>query len=260
MAKIPFQVIPVLDIMNGQAVHAVAGRRAYYRPIQSVLHASSEPIPLARALRESLGLKTIYLADLDAIEGHLPRLDIYRKIIDSGVHLWIDCGVHDIESVAPLLDFDQSMCTIIAGLESVQGPQALAEIVKKVGGGRIIFSLDLFEGHPRIAAPANWTTGDPRELARAAIECGVRRMLILDLARVGTSRGPGTNSLISQIRAGHPSVMVSVGGGISRIEEVVELRNAGAPAILVGSAIHDGRIGSRELEQIEAASDPGSIR
>jgi phosphoribosylformimino-5-aminoimidazole carboxamide ribotide isomerase len=54
--------------------------------------------------------------------------------------------------------------------------------------------------------------------------------------------------------------MVSVGGGISRIEEVVELRNSGAPAILVGSAIHDGRIGARELEQIETASDPGSIR
>jgi phosphoribosylformimino-5-aminoimidazole carboxamide ribotide isomerase len=260
MAKIPFQVIPVLDIMNGQAVHAVAGRRAYYRPIQSVLHASSEPIPLAHALRDSLGLHTLYLADLDAIEGQLPRLEIYQQLIDAGFHLWLDCGVRDVRSMAPLLMLDRSLNTIIAGLETVGGPRELTEIVNQAGPGRVIFSLDLFEGRPKISSPAAWGTEDPRELAHAAIECGVRRMLILDLARVGTSLGPGTNSLIAQIRADHPSVMVSVGGGISRIEEVVELRNAGAPAVLVGSAIHDGRIGARELDQIETASDPGSIR
>ena len=99
MAKIPFQVIPVLDILNGQAVHAVGGRRAHYQPIQSILHASSEPIPLARALRDSLGLQTLYLADLDAIGGRPPRLDIYREIINSNIHIWIDAGVRDVGSI-----------------------------------------------------------------------------------------------------------------------------------------------------------------
>jgi phosphoribosylformimino-5-aminoimidazole carboxamide ribotide isomerase len=77
----------------------------------------------------------------------------------------------------------------------------------------------------------------------------VRHLLILDLARVGTSRGLGTNSLMAQIREDHPSVLLTVGGGISRIEELVDLRDAGAAAVLVGSAIHDGRIGARELER-----------
>ena len=74
----PFQVIPVIDLLNGRAVHAVGGRRAHYQPIQSILHASSDPIPLARALRDSLGLQTLYLADLDAIGGCPPRVDVYR--------------------------------------------------------------------------------------------------------------------------------------------------------------------------------------
>ncbi len=252
MAKTPFQVIPVLDILNGQAVHAVGGRRAYYQPIESILHPSSEPIPLARALRDSLGLQTLYLADLDAIGGRLPRLDIYRELIDLRFHIWIDPGVRDVGSIAALLVLDRSMHTIIAGLETVQGPGELTEIVKQAGAGRVVFSLDLFDGSPRIAASANWGTEDPRELAEAAIDCGVRHLLILDLARVGTSRGLGTSGLMNQIREGHPSVRLSVGGGISRMEELADLRDAGAASVLVGSAIHDGRIGARELEQLEA--------
>ena len=104
MAKCPSRSSPCIDLFNGQAVHAVGGRRAHYQPIQSILHASSEPIPLARALRDSLGLQTLYLADLDAIGGCPPASTLYRKIIASGFHLWIDAGVRDVESLAPLLD------------------------------------------------------------------------------------------------------------------------------------------------------------
>jgi phosphoribosylformimino-5-aminoimidazole carboxamide ribotide isomerase len=250
----PFQVIPVIDVLNGQAVHAVGGRRAHYQPIQSILHPSCEPISLARAIRSSLGLETLYLADLKAIGGGEPSMDIYRKIIASGIHLWIDAGTRDIESVAPLLMLDQSSCTIVAGLETVQGPGELREIVKQVGTDRLVFSLDLFEARPRTAAQAAWGTEESRELAEAAIACGVRQLLILDLARVGTSRGPGTSRLMKQIREGHPSLVVTVGGGISRTEEVVELRDAGAGAVLVGSAIHDGRIGARELHELESGT------
>ena len=43
-----------------------------------------------------LGLQTLYLADLDAIEGRPPRLDIVREIVASGFHLWIDAGARDV--------------------------------------------------------------------------------------------------------------------------------------------------------------------
>ena len=69
---------------------------------------------------------------------------------------------------------------------------------------------------------------------------------------MGTGRGLGTNDLLTAIVADHPSVNVAVGGGLSRIEELVDLRGAGAAAVLLGSAIHDGRIGARELERLSA--------
>ena len=114
--------------------------------------------------------------------------------------------------------------TIVAGLETLDGPHALAEILAKIGADRTIFSLDLVNGRPRIATPGAWKSDDPIELAHQAIEQGARRLLLLDLARVGTGRGLGTLSLLSQIRAAHPEVQVSAGGGIAGIAEVLELK------------------------------------
>jgi phosphoribosylformimino-5-aminoimidazole carboxamide ribotide isomerase len=41
-----------------------------------------------------------------------------------------------------------------------------------------------------------------------------------------------------------------VGGGISGLEEIHGLRDQGAAAVLVGSALHNGRVSRRELDQL----------
>jgi phosphoribosylformimino-5-aminoimidazole carboxamide ribotide isomerase len=256
MARSAFQVIPVLDLKAGRAVHAVAGRRDYYQPIHSILHATSEPAFLARAFGEILGLESLYLADLDAIGGLRPSVAIYRQIVSSGLHLIVDAGVRDVTSLGPLLELDGTRYTIVAGLETIRGPRELRGIVERAGPERVIFSLDLFDGRPRIAVPGAWRSELPRDLAREAIHHGASHILLLDLARVGTGRGVGMADLLARIRELHPAVRISVGGGISGIDEVRALRNDGAASVLVGSALHNGRIGLRELAAL-GAGDPG---
>ncbi len=75
-------------------------------------------------------------------------------------------------------------------------------------------------------------------------------MLVLDLARVGTGQGTGTGQLLSRLRAAYPALELSVGGGISGIEELIAVQKAGAAAALVGSALHDGRIGREQLDHL----------
>jgi phosphoribosylformimino-5-aminoimidazole carboxamide ribotide isomerase len=254
MAKSPFPIIPVLDLAAGRAVGAFAGRREHYQAIRSILHPTSDPIALAGALRDTLGFRALYLADLDAIAGLEPNLVLYKQIISLGIHLLVDAGIRDVASAVALLELDASACTVVAGLETVCGPYELSEIVNRAGAERVIFSLDMFDGRPRMAAPAAWASNDPRDLAREAIAHGVRSILLLDLSRVGTGRGLGTEGLLRSIRHEHPGVRVILGGGISRIEDVLALRNAGAAGILVGSALHDGRIGASELVRVRHGS------
>ena len=159
----------MLDLKGGRAVHAVAGQRAYYQPVQSILHATSDPLELATALRENLGLDTLYLADLDAIAGDAPDLTLYQKLIASGFYLIVDAGLRDLRSAKRLLALDRSSSAIVAGLETLEGPDDLREIVHEVDAARTIFSLDLDEGRPRKPETSGWKSDDPFELASEAI-------------------------------------------------------------------------------------------
>jgi phosphoribosylformimino-5-aminoimidazole carboxamide ribotide isomerase len=259
-----FQIIPVLDVKGGRAVHAKGGHRDHYQPVRSILHPGSDVIALGRAVRSVLGLETVYLADLDAIAGAPPALEIYQQLLALGLCLWIDCGLTDACSADALLESRLSLreskilsrserrlsspaVMLIAGLETLSGPNELHEIVSLVGADRVVFSLDLFDGMPHTASRARWKGTTAFDLADQAIANGSRRLVLLDLARVGSGRGTGTVELLSQIVAAYPGVEVIVGGGIRGIDEVALLKNVGAAGVLLGSALHDGTIGRREL-------------
>ena len=61
------QIVPVLDLVNGQVVRGIAGRRQEYRPIASALCPNAQPTTLAKSLVGELALREAYVADLDAI-------------------------------------------------------------------------------------------------------------------------------------------------------------------------------------------------
>lgn len=236
------------------AVHAVGGRRDQYRPLRSVWQASGSPADLGAAVGEGLGVDGLYLADLDAIAGLPPRLDLFEAIIGAGMNLWLDAGLGDRGRLDPLAGLDPARTRLVVGLESLVGPDELATMVEDVGAARMVFSLDMDAGKPRIAPGARWPGNEAYDIAAQAIECGVEQVLILDLARVGTSCGVGTEDLLRRLRTNHPRVAITVGGGIRGIDDVARMRDLGASAVLVGSAIHDGRIGRRELAQLSEDS------
>jgi phosphoribosylformimino-5-aminoimidazole carboxamide ribotide isomerase len=194
---------------------------------------------------------SLYVADLDAIEGRPPQVELYERLAATGLDLWLDPGVRDVEGLGHLVDHVARGVRIVVGLESVEGPRALARTVARIGPERAILSVDLDDGTPRVAAAAAWPSGDPLEIAAEAVGLGVRHLILLDLTRVGTGRGTGTEDLLIALRRRCPSVEVAVGGGVRGMRDVVGMRALGASAVLVGSAIHDGRVGRTDVERIE---------
>ncbi len=233
-------IIPVLDIQKGLAVHARGGNRDHYAPLRSILHEGADPVELARAMRDTQHARNIYVADLDAIAGREPNWGTFAAILGLGMFPLVDVGLrHAGDLDDRLLVLGSS---VVAGLETVQGPSALAEIVARAGPGRVVFSLDLRDGRPMVPTAESWGTQDPLDLARMAWDSGVAGLILLDLARVGAGRGVGTQSILKALLRERPEAKILVGGGISGPEEVLALARAGASGVLVGSAIHDGRI------------------
>lgn len=241
------QVIGVVDVLGGQAVHACAGHRERYVPVESV---AGFPIPrgdalaLARAYVERLGLSELYAADLDAILGRIPQDAVAAQLAAVGPPLWLDAGVSS--TAAALRAVGLSAARVIVGLETLPSFDMLRLICEAVGGDRVAFSLDLRAGAP-IVAHGDIPQDEPaHRLASRAADMGVGAVIVIDLARVGTGSGLDIE-LISRLRAAAPRPMILAGGGVRGFEDLSRLADAGCDGALVGTALHDGRLGSDEI-------------
>ena len=226
------RLIPVLDVLHGVVVRGVGGRRNEYRPVVSRLTSSTEPVEVARALIGHVRPAELYLADLDAIQGRPPALGAYRAIRELGVALWVDAGVSDAAVARAVA---ATGCDVVAGLETVPGPEALERIVAAVGAANVVFSLDLRDGVPL----RSWAA-DP---VGTAVSLGITRLIVLDLARVGGGGGTGTDALCREIASNYLHVDVIAGGGVAGPDDLRRLEAAAVRGALVASALHDRRIG-----------------
>jgi len=241
------RILPVLDLMNGLVVRAQGGRRKEYRPLVSGLIRSSHPLDVAQAFRFQFGLKELYLADLDAIAGRLPSLHTYGALRRRGFRLWLEAGIKQVQDAEKLAD--AGIETIIAGLETLAGPEVVEQLCRAYSPGRIVFSLDLKNGQA-FGQPEIWGAS-PLEILRRALACGIQRLLVLDLARVGVSKGTGTEDLCREVAADYPHVELSAGGGVRGPDDLATLKQCGVQAALVASALHDGRLQRRDLKDVE---------
>jgi phosphoribosylformimino-5-aminoimidazole carboxamide ribotide isomerase len=238
-------ILPVLDLKGGVVVRGVAGRRHEYQPVVSRLTPSAAPVDVALAFREHFGLEQLYLADLDAIAGAPPALGVYVSLQSHGFRLLVDAGLRDAADARP--PAVAGVAGLIAGLETLAGPGVLRRLCREFGAERVAFSLDLKGGAPLAGSPG-WSAADSRGLAEEAITCGVRRLIVLDLARVGTSGGTGTEELCAGLAAAHPDLEVLAGGGVRDAADLRRLRRCGVRGVLVASALHDGRLGREDLD------------
>ncbi len=242
-------ILPVLDLMHGQIVRGVAGRRDEYRPIVSKWTDSAEPRAVAEAIRTHFGFNEFYLADLDAIQEGTTALATYQELRAMGLVLWIDAGVSSTLSpgLAEILKIESF--SAVVGLETVDGSAALAQILGTTDKRRIVFSLDLKSGQPLIRA-STWNENDPWAIATQAIDMGVESLIILDLGRVGVGEGVGTEDLCARVKKAYPRVRLIAGGGVRGIDDVLRLQDIGVDYVLVASALHDGRIGRADLNRL----------
>jgi phosphoribosylformimino-5-aminoimidazole carboxamide ribotide isomerase len=233
------QVLPVLDLQGGCVVRGVGGRRADYRPLTPECH----PLAVAESFRRLFGQTELYLADLDAIAGAAPALATYSELQRNGFQLWVDAGIREPEQGERLLA--AGIESVIAGLETVSGPTVVTGLCHE-NADRVVLSLDLRDGVP-LGDLRAWRRPDALSIAQEALELGVRRLLLLDLARVGMNEGTGTDALAKALIVAHPHVEVSVGGGIRNAADLRRLKAIGVRSVLVASALHDGRIERSDL-------------
>lgn len=233
------KIYPVLDIQKGIVVHALRGERNRYQPLRSQLVDSAEPLTVARALRSRFDSADLYLADLDALAGAPPAADIWTPLLADGFRLILDAGVRSLEQADSLARLGVE--SVVIALETLPSPDVMGEIVVALGSDRTVFSLDLKAGKP-LGDLTPWKTDDPQAIGSAAYDLGVRRMIVLDLAQVGSARGPAQLGLIGHLKDQFPDLQIITGGGVRNAEDLAAFDQAGVSGVLVATALHDGSL------------------
>jgi len=228
----PVRIVPVLDLQRGIVVHARRGDRAGYAPLRSPLVQGAEPVAVARALCAHAGSDRLYVADLDAIAGAPADVRTLRRLA-AVAELWVDAGAVSAESAAAL--GEAGAARNVVGTESLTGAGFDA-----VGGPPLVLSVDLRDG--RLISPRSELEGQAPEAAAGLAEAiGVRELLVIDLALVGSRAGPPLEAVATLVAA-LPGVDVYAGGGVRDDRDLEALTRAGAAGALVATALHAGAI------------------
>lgn len=227
------EIIPVIDLKGGQAVHARKGERRAYRPIQSQLCPDSAPLAVVRSYLELYPFRTLYVADLDAILRQGDNLRTLEAI--AGAHpelsLWVDSGLGDASACERWAA--HGLGTPVIGSESLNELELLAQLT---GQARpFILSLD-FRGESFLG---------PSDL-KTRPDLWPEDIIVMTLARVGSGDGPDLDRL-QEIGKTAPDRRRFAAGGLRDAADLELLEKANAAGVLVASALHDGRLTSSDI-------------
>lgn len=257
-------ILPVIDLKGGHVVRGVAGQRESYRAVQSIWAKEATANAVGCGLQKNFGCDSVYVADLDAIDGGEPDGESFAHLQALGLAVWLDAGLSDVAAFRRLrsrldarsvvqseaLSGIASMSWIV-GLESLQRKDDLRPLLETVGRQSCVFSLDLSHGKP-LTSIDGWREADPLSVASEVLEAGFRRLIVLDLAAVGVQEGPWVLALCRQIRNLSSELQLISGGGVRSLTDVAAFWDAGCDRVLVATALHNGAITASDL----AASAP----
>ena len=236
------RVIPVIDLKGAAAVHAVRGERERYRPLRSGIVAGSDPVAIARAVRDTLELDELYVADLDAIAGRTAHRETIAALAREA-RVMVDAGVTDVAEVGRLLELGVER--VVIGTETLADERALERLRAALPDAPLVLSLDLRAGRVLSPQPELQGLGAPEVLARLG-GSSVREAIVLDLARVGAGGGPDV-ALVRELSARFPELELLAGGGVRDVGDLRALAKAGAAGGLVATALHSGALGRDDL-------------
>jgi phosphoribosylformimino-5-aminoimidazole carboxamide ribotide isomerase len=226
-----FEVVPAVDMQDGQVVQLVGGERGTEKTY-------GDPVEAAQRWVEA-GARTLHLVDLDgAFEGERQNADAIDAVlaaVDDDVGVQLGGGIRTAEGAISLLD--RGVDRVILGTAAIENPDIVAEISESYPES-VLVSLDAKDGEVVVSG---WTEGtglDPAEAAQRYADLGAGGILFTDVDVEGQLDGVRTEPVRRLVEAVDIPIVAS--GGVATVDDVVALQAAGAAAVVVGSALYEG--------------------
>lgn len=231
------KLLPAIDMKGGQAVRLKKG------DFNDVTVYSDDPLEFALEF-ERAGAGYIHLVDLDgALKGSSVNEDAVKRITSAvSVPCELGGGIRSLEAIRYVLGL--GVYRVILGTSAVQNPDFVSEAVDIFGDERIVVGIDAKKG---MVATHGWEQVSELSAADLAMDMksrGVKTIIYTDISRDGMLTGPN----VSQTKklSDHTGLDVIASGGVSSMDDLEELAEAGIYGAIIGKAYYEGKIDIRD--------------
>ena len=232
-------IIPAIDIINGKCVRLTKGDYA-----QQKIY-NENPVEVAKQFADA-GLQRVHIVDLDGAKaGKIVNLGVLESIA-AVTNLIIDFGggiknINDVSNV-----FSAGACIATIGSLAVKHPEIVEEWLMEFGADKFLIGADVLEEKIKISGWLEDGGIDIFTFIGKVIGLGAHNIFCTDISKDGLMEGPSVD-LYKKIKEQHPEINLIASGGVTTINDVVELKGIGCSGVIIGKAIYEGNITLQQL-------------
>lgn len=236
-----FNIIPAIDIIDGKCVRLTQGdyeqKKVY----------NEHPLEVAKEFEDS-GIKRLHLVDLDgAKKGAVVNWKVLETIAGkTGMVIDFGGGIKSDKDVSIVFESGAAMATI--GSVAVKQPDLFFRWLQEYGAEKMFLGADVKDEKIAVGGWLETTELSVFDFLQTNMDKGVTQVFCTDIAKDGLLQGASTD-LYRKIIEKQPGIQLTASGGVSHINDVVELQEAGLAGVIIGKAIYEGRITLAELKK-----------
>ena len=231
--------VPAIDIIDGKCVRLSQG------DYDSKKIYNENPVEVAKEL-EANGIRRLHVVDLDGAASH--HVVNYRTLeqIATRTSLIIDFGGGVKSDEDLILAFENGAQMVTGGSIAVKNPDLFTRWLNQYGSEKIILGADVKDKKVAVNGWKDETETELMPFLQEYVHKGIQKVICTDISCDGMLQGPSLE-LYQEILSQQPDLFLIASGGVSSMDDIRALHDAGVPSVIFGKALYEGRITLKEL-------------
>ncbi|HOV25605.1 MAG TPA: 1-(5-phosphoribosyl)-5-[(5-phosphoribosylamino)methylideneamino]imidazole-4-carboxamide isomerase [Pseudobacteroides sp.] len=234
------KIYPAIDVKDGKCVRLVQGK------FSDVTVYADDPVEMALKW-EKLGAEYLHVVDLDGARVGEPVNTpvISRMAVNLGIPVQLGGGIRSIEMIEILIC--KGIQRLILGTSAVNN-QELVKKALSTFDNNIVIGIDAKDGFVAIEGWAKTSSFTAIEFAKRMEELGAKTIIYTDINTDGMLSGPNLKAMEEMVKAVNIDIIAS--GGVSKIEDIKNLKEVGVSGAIIGKALYTGNIDLAEAIKV----------
>jgi phosphoribosylformimino-5-aminoimidazole carboxamide ribotide isomerase len=145
-----------------------------------------------------------------------------------------------------ILAFENGAQMVTGGSIAVKNPDLFTRWLNQYGSEKIILGADVKDKKVAVNGWKDETETELMPFLQEYVHKGIQKVICTDISCDGMLQGPSLE-LYQEILSQQPDLFLIASGGVSSMDDIRALHDAGVPSVIFGKALYEGRITLKEL-------------